>query len=131
AFFDALVTKPSIRHYLKKAFTGPVDEGLAQYCYETAHQPGARYAPLYFVTGRLFTPDILDSIYARLDLPVLVTCDEDDYVSFERLPAFAERHENWRPARVPSAKSMPHFEQPHALTEHLNPFWTALDQKPN
>ena len=46
--------EPSIRHYLKKAFADPIDEGLAQYCYETSHQPGARYAPLYFVAGRLF-----------------------------------------------------------------------------
>jgi len=84
AFFDALVTKPSIRHYLKKAFAGPIDEGLAQYCYETSHQPGARYAPLYFVAGRLSTPDVLESIYGSLRLPVLVISDEDEYVCFDR-----------------------------------------------
>ena len=55
AFYDLLATRKSIRYFLKQSFEGTPDEGLVDYGYATTHQPGARYAPLYFVSGKLFT----------------------------------------------------------------------------
>jgi pimeloyl-ACP methyl ester carboxylesterase len=98
AFYDALVTKPSIRFYLKKAFAGPIDEGLAAYAYETSHQRGARYAPLYFIAGNLFSP----SIYGSLSTPWLVIDDHD----------------------TPNTGSMPHFENLAATSVALDAFWS-------
>ncbi len=125
AFFDALVTKPSIRHYLKKAFAGPVDEGLAAYCYDTSHQPGARYAPLYFISGNLFSPAIVNEVYGRLSVPTLVIYDHDEYTGFGLLPEFVATRANWRTARIPKTGSMPHFEALAATAKELDAFWAV------
>ena len=125
-FFDALVTMPSIRRYLKKAFNGPVDNGLAQYAYETSHQPGARFAPLYFIAGKLFTPRVIESVYARLEFPVLVMCDRNDYSGFELLPGFLDARVNWRAVRIPGTGGMPHFEKPKETATELDAFWSTF-----
>ena len=58
--FDLLVTEPSIRFFLRRAFgSAAVDEALVAYSYLTAHQPGARHAPLAFLAGRPFSEDPL------------------------------------------------------------------------
>jgi pimeloyl-ACP methyl ester carboxylesterase len=123
AFFDALVTKPSIRLYLRKAFAGPVDEGLAAYCYDTSHQPGALYAPLYFISGNLFSPGIVNDLYARLQIPTLVIYDHDEYVGFDLLPQFIRDHPNWTAKRIPATVSMPHFEALESTAKVLDAFW--------
>jgi pimeloyl-ACP methyl ester carboxylesterase len=125
AFFDALVTKPSIRHYLRKSFARQVDEGLAAYCYDTSHQPGARYAPLYFISGNLFSPGIVNDVYARLQIPTLVIYDHDDYAGFDLLPRFVQEHSNWNAKRIPSTGSMPHFEALDSTAKVLDTFWAG------
>ena len=65
---------------------GPVDPGLVGYAVATTRQPGARHAPLAFLSGRLFTPQVRTEVYERLDLPVLVLHDRDPFVSFPALP---------------------------------------------
>ena len=37
ALFDLLVSRPSIRYYLQKAFEGPVDRGLEEYGWHSRH----------------------------------------------------------------------------------------------
>ncbi|MBN1488228.1 MAG: alpha/beta fold hydrolase, partial [Anaerolineae bacterium] len=69
ALFDLIATRRSIEFFLKQSFAGPVDQGLMDYAYITAHQVGAKQAPLTFVSGKLFTPDILDKVYMRLPMP--------------------------------------------------------------
>ncbi len=129
AFFDLLVTRPAIRYYLGKSFEGPVDEGLAAYDYATSHQPGARFAPLRFLSGRLFTPDIAAEVYARLTQPVLVIYDRDAYVDFARLPAFLESHKNWCAERLPGTRGMPHFERSGQTCVLLESFWATVPEK--
>jgi pimeloyl-ACP methyl ester carboxylesterase len=121
AFFDALVTKPSIRLYLRKAFAGPVDEGLAEYCYDTSHQPGARYAPLYFISGSLFSPGVVDEIYARLRIPTLAINGDGE----DRMPQFIQDHPNWSARRIPNTAGMPHFEALDTTANELDAFWAG------
>jgi pimeloyl-ACP methyl ester carboxylesterase len=46
AIFDLLVSRRSIRYFLRRSWgSDAIDEGLADYDYLTAHQPGARHAP--------------------------------------------------------------------------------------
>jgi pimeloyl-ACP methyl ester carboxylesterase len=59
--FDLLVIEPSLRFFLGKVFYGDVSEAYVEYAYLTGHQPGAHYAPLYFVAGQLFT----STVYAQ------------------------------------------------------------------
>jgi pimeloyl-ACP methyl ester carboxylesterase len=122
AFFDLLVSRPSIKYYLKKSFAGPVDPQLAKYDFLTAHQPGARYAPLYFLSMHLFTEGIR-AVYDSLRVPVLVIANEDDYVKFDALPEFAADHPDWRVTQISNAKSLPHFENFEDTVQHLVDFW--------
>jgi pimeloyl-ACP methyl ester carboxylesterase len=123
AFYDLLTTRRSIHYYLKMNFEGQVVAGLAAWNYATAHQPGARYAPLYFVSGKLFDLRIRQTVYERLALPVLVIHDIDPNVRFDTLPDVVARHPNWRVAKVTPTRGLPHFEQMEATAAALDTFW--------
>lgn len=127
AFYDLLVTGPSIKWFLQKSFVGPVDPGVASYALATSHQPGARYAPVNFVSGRLFTPGVIDSVYERVACPALVIYDQDGYVTFDRLPGLAARHPNWKLARIEPTKGLPQFERTAETVEELERFWATSD----
>jgi pimeloyl-ACP methyl ester carboxylesterase len=123
AIFAALSSRPSIRYFLGKSFVGPVDPGLAAYAYDTSHQPNARFAPLAFVSGKLFTPDVRETVYLGLRVPVLVLYDTDPYVGFDTLPALIERNPRWRAVRIRPSRGLPHFEQLDATTAALDVFF--------
>ena len=126
AFYDLLATKPSIDYFLKKSFHGPVDEGLAAYAYLTAHQPGARYAPLYFVSGRLFTSDVRREIYEKLKIPAMVIYDQDNYTSFEELSGLLLKGSDWSAVRVAPTRGLPHFEELQTTVHVLDNFWSRI-----
>lgn len=111
AFFDLLASRASIRYYLAKSFKGATPQTLVDYGVDTAHQPGARFAPLYFLSGELFTPDVMEKVYAPLQLPVTVIYDRDGYVTFENLEPFTSAHPNWKAVRIPDTCGMPQWER--------------------
>jgi pimeloyl-ACP methyl ester carboxylesterase len=126
AIYDLLVTKPTIAYYLKRSFVGPINDELLAYDYATSHQSGARFAPLAFISGALFTPSIRQTIYTALDLPVLVLYDQDAFVGFDELPAFLEQHPHWQATRITPSRGLPHFEQRAQTITALTSFWDAL-----
>jgi pimeloyl-ACP methyl ester carboxylesterase len=127
AFYDLLATRRSIHYFLDMSFVGPVDPGLEAYDYLTAHQPGARFAPLYFVSGALFTRDASESLYDQLtDVPVLALYDRDAFVRFDALAEVVDRHDNWHSARIAPTLGLPQFEQPDATALAINTFWSTL-----
>ena len=95
AFFRLLTSRPSIRFFLRKTWgSAAIDEGLADYDYLTTHQPGAQHAPYYFVSGFLFSEDIL-RIYQSLTLPVWMTHGvRGDFVDYSNKSA-VEGRANW------------------------------------
>ncbi|MDZ4797195.1 MAG: alpha/beta fold hydrolase [Bryobacteraceae bacterium] len=127
AVFDLLVTRPSIDYFLQKAFAGQVDPGLADYAFLTSHRPGARYAPFYFIAGKLFTPDVR-SWYSAIQQPVLAFCDLGDFGPSDLLPQFCRDHANWEMACIEDTKSMPHFENPGPTFERLEAFLSATEE---
>lgn len=126
AFYDLIVTRRSIEFFLKKSFEGTIPLGLVNYAYAAAHQPGAEYVPLYFLSGKLFTSRVLETIYAKVITPTLVIYDRDAFVSFERLPGFVQQHENWQTARVTPTRGLPHFEELRATYDAMQAFWSTL-----
>lgn len=126
AFYDLLTTKAGIRYFLQMSFEGEVDQELADYDYQTAHQPGARYAPLYFVSGKLFSPRIREEVYERLDEPVLVLYDRDAFVRFDTLPEMVRDNENWHAVRIPGTKGLPHFEKLEETVQAMDAFWASI-----
>jgi pimeloyl-ACP methyl ester carboxylesterase len=77
ALFNALVSRPSLRYFLEgQAYYDKerVTEDLIEINYQTAHQPGARYAPAAFVGGALYH-DVRDS-WPRVGQPALLVWGE-------------------------------------------------------
>jgi pimeloyl-ACP methyl ester carboxylesterase len=124
AFYDLLVTRPSLRWFLERSFVGRVDDGLVDYAWRTAHQPGARFAPIYFLSGALFTPDVREQVYERITQPALVLYDRDPYVSFDELSITRARCPNWRAVRIVPTRGLPHFERPEDTEQALERFWS-------
>lgn len=123
AIYDLVATRASIHYFLQQSFVGLVDPGLEAYSYATAHQDGARYAPLYFVGGRLFTRDVCSNVYERLKLPVRVIYDRDAFVRFDLLPYVLGHHPNWNAVRIIPSNGLPQFERPDETFEALDDFW--------
>lgn len=128
ALYDLLVTRPSILYFLQKSFAGRLNEGLAEHAFAASHREGARYAPLAFLGGGLFTPDVKEAIYERLEVPVLVLYDEDPYTDFDALDDVCWNKDNWREARIPKTRGMPHFEKLGDVIAVLDRFYTKLER---
>jgi pimeloyl-ACP methyl ester carboxylesterase len=125
AFYDLLVSRPSLKYFLKRSFVGEVDPGLLHYAFLTSHQKGAVHAPLCFISGRLFTPAIAESTYVRLQRPTLALYDQDAHVSFERLPELMDRNEHWRAIRIVPTRGLPHWEKLPETVAALEAFWAS------
>jgi pimeloyl-ACP methyl ester carboxylesterase len=118
AFYDLLTTRASIRHSLRKSFGSEPDEAVVHYAYLTSHQPGARFAPLHYLSGHLSTREVHE-FYRALKVPVLMLADEDAMPGPEVFP-------DWRVASVPGTKSLPHFEDIIATLLLMGDFWERL-----
>jgi pimeloyl-ACP methyl ester carboxylesterase len=126
-FYDALVARASLTHYLQKSFAGKVDRGLLEYSHSTSHQPGAQYAPLAFVSGDLFPAGDPKAAYSRVKAPVLVVYDEDPYVNFGGLRAFVIRNPNYHAERVAHTRGLPHIEARDRTMRVIRTFWEKLE----
>lgn len=122
-FYDLLTTLTSIRYFLQQSFVGSVPPDLIDYDYAVSHQPGAEHAPLYFISGKLFTPRIRQEVYERLQVPTLVLYDRDNFVSFEMLPELLVRNASWQAVRLVPSLGLPHFERLEDTVEVLDKFW--------
>ncbi len=123
--FAALTSRPSIRYFLRLSFVGPVPPEMIDYAHATARQPGARYAPLYFLSGQLFTQDATARLYAGVTQPVLVLHDRDPNINFDLLPEFLGDRTNWRVERIGPSLGLPHWEKPAETTAAMDRFWSG------
>ncbi len=122
-FYDLIATRASIKYFLKQSFISPVPEDLVAYSFETSHQPGAEYAPLYFISGKLFTPNIFTQVYEHVSVPTLIIYDRDAFTSFERLPDLLAINKNWQGVRLVPSMGLPQFERTDDTIEVLEHFW--------
>jgi len=123
AVFGLLSTPQVIDLFLRRSFEGPVDPGLLAYSSQSVVQPGAVYAPLYFISGLLRTPDAYSDLYTRLTQPTLVLYDRDGYVNFTRLPELLQANPNVKAVKIAPTKGLPQFEQLGQVTAALDAFW--------
>jgi pimeloyl-ACP methyl ester carboxylesterase len=109
--FNLLVSEKGIRYFLEKTFgSKDIDEGLAAYDYQTAHQPGAKNAPFAFVSGRLFSKDIR-AVYERVSQPVWMPhATRGDFKDFSGAD-WVRCRPGWTVQPMPTG-ALPHFEQP-------------------
>ncbi|PJF35583.1 MAG: alpha/beta hydrolase [Candidatus Thermofonsia Clade 1 bacterium] len=123
ALYDLLATRASIRFFLKQSFEGAPDEGLIAYAYATSHRRGARYAPLHFISGKLFSADILERVYLRLRVPTLAIYDQDAFTRFDALPSLLAQNACWRAVQIAPTRGLPHFERMAEVAQALDEFW--------
>lgn len=123
AIFDLLTSKPSINYYLGRSFVGETPKDFIDYAYATAHQPGARWAPLSFLGIKLFTWDIAATVYSKLTIPTLMLYDRDADVTFDLLPDLMKVNPAWEPVRVAPTSGLPHWEKLPETTALLERFW--------
>lgn len=122
-FYDLITTRSSIKYFLEQSFIGSVPPDLIDYAYATSHQPGAEHAPLYFISGKLFTPNIKRMVYDRLHVPTLVLYDRDGFTSFELLPDLLAENPSWQAVRLVPTLGLPHFERTEDVVEVLDRYW--------
>ncbi|WP_295542905.1 alpha/beta hydrolase [uncultured Thiohalocapsa sp.] len=123
--YSLLTRRGGIRFFLRQSFVGEPPDELIDYAYATSHQPGAMHAPYRFLSGQLFTRNAVDTLYAKLALPVLVVYDKDANVTFDRLPELLESHANWRATKVEPTLGVPQWERPTRTIAALNEFWRS------
>lgn len=121
-----LLTKPaSVGFFMRKTFgSANVDPSLIDYAVRTAREPGAEHAPFRFVSGYLFSGDILN-VYESLTRPVWMTHGtRGDFVDY-RGKAAVEGRANWR-IEVIEGGAMPHYEYADAFFAAYRAFLTTL-----
>jgi len=124
--FDLIATHSSIEYFLSKSFVGAIPPGMAEYAYCTAHQPGAEHAPLYFLSGKLFTAQVRARVYEPLRVPALALYDRDPYSHFETLPDLLLKNHHWQAVRMVPSLGLPHWERTSDTLEVLEGFWKGV-----
>jgi pimeloyl-ACP methyl ester carboxylesterase len=110
-FYALLTSRRSIRYFLQRTWGSKnIDESMLDYDYLTTHQPGARFAPYFFVSGYLFSRDITQ-VYESLPMPVWLSHGiRGDFQDYTDAARFAQRP-NWTISKFPTG-ALPHFEVP-------------------
>lgn len=105
-----LTKRAVIRFFLKKTWgSANIDEGLLDYDVLTALQPGAKFAPYWFVSAHLFSADIT-RVYQSLTMPVwMVHGVRGDFTDYRHKSAYAGRT-NWTFDVMPTG-ALPYFER--------------------
>jgi pimeloyl-ACP methyl ester carboxylesterase len=107
-----MLTKPSvIRYFLQRTWgRKEIDETLWAYDVTTARQPGARFAPLHFLSGSLFSEDI-HQVYEGISQPVWMSHGvRGDFKDF-RGRLLVRNRGNWH-TTVYQTGALPYFEIP-------------------
>ena len=121
--FNALVSRPSLRYYLERVYADHdlVTDELIDAYYQSAHQPGARFAPAAFVAQQLNID--IRSAMRQLHQPVLLVWGEqalevpvEDAYRFRRLKPDLEL------VVLDPAGSLPHDERPDEFNEAVREF---------
>jgi len=111
-----LLTRPKvIRYFLARTYGRPeVDPELWAYAILTAGQPGAEHAPLWFLSGHLFSTDATQ-LYAALPGRVWLSHGvRGDFVDYGGADAILERAPGWS-RTIFQTGAMPHYELPDAF----------------
>lgn len=123
--FKLLRLERSIRYFYGMNFSGFVPHELVTYALKTTRQPGAYEMPLQFLSMGLFTANAAESLYSKLDVPVLVLFDKDPNVSFELFEEF-DTNPAWQFKRIAPSLGMPQWEHPEETAGAIEAFFGAL-----
>lgn len=117
------LTRPSVvRYFLRKTWGSPdIDPAMADYAIRTAREPGARFAPLAFLSGGLFSADI-HAVYERLVQSVWMGHGTRGDFTDYRGKALVEGRPNWR-ITVYNSGALPYFERGNRFFADFDQFF--------
>lgn len=116
------LTRPGVvRYFLEKTWgSAQIDEQLWRDAVAMAGAEGAEHAPLHFLSGQLFSADILN-IYEALTPPVWMSHGvRGDFTDY-RLKSLLQDRPNWR-ISVFQTGAMPYFEETQAFCQAWDAF---------
>jgi pimeloyl-ACP methyl ester carboxylesterase len=113
--YNLIASKFSIRYFHEDHGYYDMDNlpsEVVDYEWESAHQPGARFAPASFVSGFLDPTEDLGDVLAKLDVPITLVWGRDaDITSLSKGRTLAERADA-RLVVFEDARLLPHIEHP-------------------
>ena len=111
ALFRGLTRPGVVRYFLQRTWgSKAIDETMYRYAVLTARQPGAEFAPLSFLSAKLFSADI-HTVYEQVRAPVWVSHGvRGDFTDYRGLPGMAQR-QRWA-TTVYQTGALPMFEEP-------------------
>ncbi len=121
--YDAFVSRANITKWYTKRFSYDLPGELIDLAYTSAHQPGAHFAPMVFLSGKLKVCNVREKFYEKVSVPVLAVYDNEPGMSFDMLPQLVREHSNWKAFRSRHSKGMPHFESSGELFRQFDLFW--------
>jgi pimeloyl-ACP methyl ester carboxylesterase len=109
ALFNGLTRPGVVRYFLERTWGGKnIDEAMCAYAVLTARESGARFAPLHFLAGGLFSADI-HTLYQGLQQPVWMSHGvRGDFTDYRGV-AIVQQRPNWR-FTVFQTGALPYFE---------------------
>ena len=119
------LTRPGvIRYFLRRTWgSRAINEDLWRYAVITTRQPGARHAPLRFVSAYLFSRDI-HAVFRQVSCPVWVSmATRGDFTDYRGRTVLQGRP-NWQFHAVPGG-ALPYFEPASGFVPLLDHFWAA------
>jgi pimeloyl-ACP methyl ester carboxylesterase len=127
ALFAGLASRPSIRYFLTgQSYFDPavVDDALVEGFYQAANQPGAKYAPICFLTGLLNCA--IEREFASLRQPILLVWGrEAEITPLSRADAFLRLNTQARLEVIDRARLSVQDEQPEQFNQLARAFLTA------
>ena len=115
ALYNALVSKPAIRYFLSDhgfSNEAAIADEWVEYDWQTAHQPGARFAPASFSGGFLDLDSDLGDALSALDVPTTIVWGRDAAITpLETGRSLAETADV-RLVVFDNADLLPHAEHP-------------------
>jgi pimeloyl-ACP methyl ester carboxylesterase len=121
ALFNGLTKPGVVRYFLQRTWgSKAIDESMWAYSVATAAQPGARFAPLHFLAGNLFSADI-HTVYEAITQPVWASHGvRGDFTDYRGLRIVSSRP-NWQ-IQVFQTGALPYFEVPAEFNAAMDRF---------
>jgi len=126
--YDLFASRPKIAEFYHKRFAYTPPRDLIDLAYTSAHTPGAHFAPIVLMSGKLAVEDTRERFYEKLNQPVLVAYANTPGTSFDMLPQLVNEKPNWSAFRSRNTRDYPHFEQSGELFRRFDLFWKKHDQ---
>ena len=125
SLFRALTKPGVVRYFLVRTWgSKAIDEPLWAYDVLTTKAPGAEYAPLHFLSAKLFSADI-HTVYERLKMPVWMSHGvRGDFTDY-RGKVIVERRPNWHFSIFPTG-ALPYFEVPEEFCKVFDQFLAGM-----